>query len=117
MSQVRSDAVLPIRGDVDSLVSAVDTLGRFSVEQDTRPVTAAYAMGTLDDLVLANGVFTVMLPKVVDAQRKRYIVKNTGVGVVTVNGNGVNIDGAATLALAAFEVADLLQDGSQWWRL
>jgi hypothetical protein len=90
-------------------------LPAFTTEQDSRTVTATYTLDPLDDLILANGTFTVTMPLIANAQRKRYTVKRVGAGAVTVDGNGVNIDTAATYILSPQESLDLMHDGSQWY--
>jgi len=124
MSRVRSEEVSPDPRDSFSIVDSIRTLGRFSLEQDTRTVTATYSMDLEDDLVLADatgGAFTVTLPFVADAQRKVYWVKrlNGGGNAVTVSGRtGENIDGALTVVLGAqYDRLAVLHNGTQWWRV
>lgn len=64
-------------------------------------VTGAYAAKEDDDIIIANGTFTVTLPTITDKNiGKRIEVKNTGTGVITVAGAGVQtIDGQATQSI------------------
>lgn len=87
-----------------------------------RAVTATYNMMPEDTVVLGNatgGAFSVFLPPVSVAENKRYAVKrlNAGANAVTVDGNGANIDGAASVALAAqYDRIEVVHDGTNWHR-
>lgn len=84
----------------------------------TASLTAAYTVATTDNrkLFLANGTFTITLPAAATAGDGFAIgVRNTGTGTITVDGNAAEqIDGAATLGIAANSAAILVCDGSAW---
>lgn len=74
-------------------------------------------LSATDDIMLAGGTITISLPTAATAQFKPYIVKNVGVGVITVNVSGgiEQIDGAATYTLAANQVAWFIPWGTSAW--
>jgi hypothetical protein len=82
-------------------------------------VTAAYTATVTDDLVFADGTFTVTLPSVTDAIGKRIIVKNIGAGTVTLSAAGTTqIDGAGSPGVVSLttsaRVAEVVSVGSMW---
>ena len=77
----------------------------------------AYTTTADDDVVLANGTFTVTL--IASASAVRTItIKNIGTGTITIDGNGSEtIDGSTTVSLSTqYEDAILEPDGSNWHR-
>lgn len=81
--------------------------------------TANYAMVPLDGLVLASGTITITLPDVSQADvliGKRYTVKNTGTGTVTVAPVAGTIDGAANTTMTVqYSSLDFVTDGTNWF--
>ena len=79
--------------------------------------TAAYNPAVNRDIILMNGTYTVTLngsPSADDIVD----VKNIGTGTVTIDGNGNNIDGSATLVLyGLYESVSLVNDGTNWWSI
>ena len=68
-------------------------------------------------LVTANNK-TITLPAATMTKNKRYTVKNAGGSVTTtvVQGASGNIDGAANYTTtAAYEAADFISDGTNYW--
>ena len=83
---------------------------------NTVSVTATYAANINDGVILANGTFTVTLPDAEQCKNKRYVVKNSGVGTITIVSSSGNIDGAANIVLSVtMESVDLVSDGTNWW--
>jgi hypothetical protein len=84
-----------------------------------RTVTATYAITAADEIILANGTFTVTLPTAVGVVGKRYTVKNTGVGTITVaRTSSQNIDGAASnLSLSTSKRAVVLVSDNAGWQI
>jgi len=83
-----------------------------------RTVTAAYQAVLTDSVILINGNITVTLPTAATAAGKIITCKaiNAGGGTRTVDGNGANIDGAATWTTTTQYVAQrFASDGTQWW--
>lgn len=86
---------------------------------------AAYTATLADSILLCNSgaAQTITLPTAATIPANygilpvglTYTVKQTGVGAVTVNGNGANIDGAATYAIPAqYNGIKVVWDGSTW---
>lgn len=77
--------------------------------------TAAYTMAVTDDVVLANGTFTVTLPPAAGNLRRR-VVKNIGTGTVTVAPAAGLIDGAASKALTVqYDKVEVVSNGTDWF--
>lgn len=81
---------------------------------DVTTLTGAATLTSTYEVYLCDGTFTVTLPSSPNADRT-FTVKNVGAGTVTVDGDGNNIDGAGTKALAQYEAIQVYGDGSQWW--
>ena len=84
-------------------------------------VTSAYT-AEFWDTVLANGTFTVTLPEVdtpVANRSKEIVIKNSGVGTITVNQFGTeSIDGStASVVLASHESIWLVANVAGWFVL
>lgn len=78
--------------------------------------TANYTFTDFDYLVdcTANS-FNVFLPTAVGKEGRVYVIKNSGVGIVTLDANGTEtIDGALTLTLATKVCYTVASDGSNW---
>jgi hypothetical protein len=78
--------------------------------------TANYTFTDFDYLVdcTANS-FNVFLPTAVGKEGRVYVIKNSGVGIVTLDANGAEtIDGALTLTLATKVCYTVASDGSNW---
>jgi len=78
--------------------------------------TTTYTIATSDDIVICtSGTFTVTLPTAVSATGDMYRVKNSGAGVITLDGNGAQtIDGAANHVLNQFDSLTVVSDGTNW---
>ena len=63
-----------------------------------------------------SGTFSVLLPTAVGVQGVKYTLKNSGVGVITLDADGAEtIDGALTAILTAqYESIMLVSDGAAW---
>jgi hypothetical protein len=79
--------------------------------------TGAYT-ATNDDYVIdcTSGTFTVTLPASSGRTGRILIIKNSGAGTITVDGNGAEtIDGAATYSLAVqYATVQIISDGTNW---
>jgi hypothetical protein len=79
--------------------------------------TGAYT-ATNDDYVIdcTSGTFTVTLPPSSGRTGRILIIKNSGAGTITVDGNGAEtIDGAATYSLAVqYATVQIMSDGTNW---
>lgn len=79
--------------------------------------TGTYTIDNTDCVVnCTSGSFTVTLPTAVSIEGQYFIIKNTGTGVITVDGYGSEtIDGAANKILAVQnESITVISDGSNW---
>jgi hypothetical protein len=79
-----------------------------------RAVTTTDTITSTDYLLDCTGTFTITLPTAVGFTGE-YIIKNTGTGIITVDGNGSQtIDGVTTFALIEDEVITLRSTGTNW---
>lgn len=69
-----------------------------------------------DDAVFITDTATITLPTAVGIPGKIYILKNTGVGTVTIKATGAQtIDGDATVALGAqYDRLEIISNGANW---
>ena len=89
----------------------------------TNPIQSAFRNITSTDTFTAgdytinctSGTYTVNLPTAVGIQGKIYILKNSGTGTITLDGNGSEtIDGQLTRALAQYVAWTVQSDGTNW---
>lgn len=104
----------------DSIRNSVNAgnLGSISIPA----ITSSITLGVSDSTVLCDatgGAFTVTLPSVSTFVGFKYNIKkiDTSGNDVTVDGDGVNIDGTATKLLSGpgFPSMTVHSDGTQWW--
>lgn len=79
--------------------------------------TANYTVDNLDCVVNCTAnTFTVTLPTAVGCEGQYFIVKNSGAGVITIEGDGTEtIDGASNKTLSVqYESMTLVSDGANW---
>ena len=78
--------------------------------------TANYTLTSTDYTVnCTSGTFTITLPTSVGIGGKVYNVKNTGVGIITVDANGTQtIDGELTQSVFGGESLLIQSTGSNW---
>lgn len=124
-------AIVPvIKGDTwaDKLfmctTDSVTTMGTSAIEfaelgsGDYLAKTGAYTATKADlgKTLDCDGTFTVDLPSAVGVKGKVLIIKNSGAGTITVDGNGSEtIDGAATKSLAVqYEGIKIQSTGANW---
>lgn len=80
--------------------------------------TGAYTATAADEVLLCNGTFTLTLPAAASNTRRRYSIRNTGAGTVTIDPNAAElINGAATLALTGGQFSTIVCDGSAWFTI
>lgn len=78
--------------------------------------TTTYTV-TSDDYTVdcTTGTFTVTLPTAVGITGKVFVIKNSGSGVITVDGDGSEtIDGATTQSLNQYDSITVQSNGSNW---
>jgi len=79
--------------------------------------TSTYTVDNEDCIVnCTSGTFTVTLPTAVGLTGQYFVVKNSGTGVITIDGDGAEtIDGAANKILAVqYESMTLVSNGANW---
>lgn len=79
--------------------------------------TSTYVVDNLDCVVnCTSGTFTVTLPTAVGIEGQYFIIKNSGTGVITIDGDGSEtIDGAGNKILAVqYESMTVVSNGSNW---
>lgn len=79
--------------------------------------TSAYTATATDDIIdCTSGTFTVTLPTAVGIAGKELNIKNSGTGVITIDGNAAEtIDGDATKTITTrYQVLTLVSNGSNW---
>jgi hypothetical protein len=98
-------------GDGSWVVPTISKIGYTVVSK-----VALYTAVTTDEVVLANGTFTVTLYTCVGNANRTIIVKNTGTGTITIDANAAEtIDGALTFASSTqYQSLTLVCDGTSW---
>jgi hypothetical protein len=84
----------------------------------TKTVTSNYTVEVTDSVILINGDITVTLPAIKKVGPKKITVKviNAGGGTRTVDGGGVNIDGASSVtSTTQYDAWDFVNDGSNYF--
>lgn len=79
--------------------------------------TSTYTVDNEDCIVnCTSGTFTVTLPTAVGLTGQYFVVKNSGTGVITIDGDGAEtIDGAANKILAVqYESMTVISNGANW---
>jgi len=102
-------------GSIPTLTSTQFTTQSFSAL--TTAKTANYTTAFNDYFIdCTSGTFTVTLQAAASYQGRVLIIKNSGAGTITVDGNGAEtIDGAATYSLAVqYATVQIMSDGTNW---
>ena len=90
------------------------------VGQTTLPFTnqtGAYTVDNTDCIINCTAnTFTVTLPTAVGIEGQYFVVKNSGTGVITIDGNGSEtIDGQLNKTLAVqYESMTVISNGANW---
>lgn len=78
-------------------------------------VVDTYTILLTDDIIEATtGTFSVFLPAIPSVMGEPHTTTNSGAGVITLDGNGNNINGVATRTLATDESAAAVWNGTEW---
>lgn len=78
-------------------------------------ITAEYTIVNTDKVVEAkSGTFDVFLPATPFLVGQWFVITNSGAGVVTLDGNGNNINGLATNTITTDESRTVLWNGTEW---
>jgi hypothetical protein len=117
---IRGDGYLTVNGSTNNGVDKLLVNGSISgvgFKQAYVTKTGAYT-ATNDDYVIdcTSGTFTATLPASSGRTGRILIIKNSGAGTITVDGNGAEtIDGAATYSLAVqYATIQIISDGTNW---
>lgn len=93
------------------------------IEESLNPVvtgfrqeSAAYTIDTDDHIIeLTSNTFTVTLPTAVGITGQQFIIKNSGSGTITLDGDGAEtIDGAASVNLAQYDYITVVSNGTDF---
>ena len=78
--------------------------------------SATYTILLTDDVIdFTANTFTATLPTAVGIKGKYFDIKNSGAGIVTLEGDGSEtIDGSLNETLAAGDAISVLSDGANW---
>lgn len=78
--------------------------------------SAAYTLTPADVVVECTAnTFTITLPTAVDISGKKYTIKNSGAGVITVDADDTEtIDGATTKTLNQYDSITIVSNNSNW---
>ncbi len=98
---------------------AMDSSGSNFAGAIIYPVTSVSATHTTDEddyiINCTANTFTVNLIAVGGLAGRTYIIKNSGSGVITVDGDGTEtIDGATTVDLNQYDSITVVSDGTNW---
>jgi hypothetical protein len=102
-------------GTIPTLTSTQFLTQSFSAQTNAK--TANYTTAFNDYFIdCTSGTFTVTLQAAASYQGRVLIIKNSGAGTITVDGNGAEtIDGAATYSLAVqYATVQIMSDGTNW---
>jgi hypothetical protein len=102
-------------GSIPTLTSTQFTTQSFSAL--TTAKTANYTTAFNDYFIdCTSGTFTVTLQAAASYQGRVLIIKNSGAGTITVDGNGAEtIDGATTYSLSVqYATVQIMSDGTNW---
>jgi len=77
--------------------------------------TGDYTITDSDYLINCTGTITISLPTAVGRAGQEYCIKNSGVGVVTVDPDGTEtIDGELTKLLSQYDAMKIMSTGINW---
>jgi hypothetical protein len=117
---IGGDGWLTVNGSTNNGVDKLQVVGSLTatgMQQKYLARTTAYTATTSDYLIdCTSGTFTVTLYAASGNAGRILMVKNSGAGTITVDGNGAEtIDGAATYSLSVqYATVQLMCDGTNW---
>lgn len=102
--------ICTIKNTIIKLCNSVAKLKAYTFVEDT------YTVLLTDNVIEANGTFTITLPTAIDIAGYKFTIKNSGIGVITIEGDGTEtIDGALTNVLASqYDKISLVSNGANW---
>jgi len=90
-------------------------LNRYASKVVVSSFTSDGTLTANDELVLCSGTFTVTLPPAKSSEGKVYHIKNTGTGVIKVDGNSSEtIDGETDVDLNEDDCMGITSDATEW---
>lgn len=93
-----------------------DESGHITMKYVFTIVTGPYTVLLTDQIVLCNGTFTVTLPAAATCAGQGFRIKNIGLGIVTLVGDGGEmIEKETEQELWESDCIGIMSDGSQWW--
>jgi hypothetical protein len=114
------DGWLTVNGSTNNGVDKLQVVGSLTatgMQQKYLARTTAYTATTSDYLIdCTSGTFTVTLYAASGNAGRILTIKNSGVGIITVDGNGAEtIDGSATFGLSLqYDFVQIMCDGTNW---
>ena len=90
--------------------------GKHVSRKSFRSESSAYTTVITDEVINCTAnTFTVTLMSAVGIDGKPFTIKNSGMGIITVDGDGAEtIDGVATQTLLMNESITVMSDGANW---
>jgi len=100
----------------DALTNSAPTFDGSSLTYSVRSLATTGVFSSTDYTIkCTSGTFTVTLPTAVGITGRVYVLKNSGVGTITLDGNGTEtIDGSLTVTANADDSYTVQSDGSNW---
>lgn len=88
----------------------------FADEDTLRSITATDTFAATDKTInCSSGTYTVNLPTAAGIQGKKFVLKNSGAGTITLDGDGSEtIDGTITKAVTTTNAVTVQSDGANW---
>lgn len=93
---------------------------RSGSRQSVYTITGAYTLDATNDIVLANGTFTVKLPAIVADEYPVWRVMNIGSGTITIDATTdatTYINDATSDTLAQYDGVTITNDGTAYWEI
>ena len=87
------------------------------VVKNWKQKSAIYTVDPLTDygIETTTNTFTITLPTAVGIGGQEFVIKNSGTGVVTIDGDGTEtIDGYLTISLTQYDALTLASNGANW---
>jgi hypothetical protein len=117
---IGGDGWLTVNGSSNNGVDKLQVVGSIAaigMKQNYVAKTGAYTATDADYVIdCTSGTFTVTLPASSGRTGRILIIKNSGAGTITVDGNASEtIDGAATYSLSVqYATVQIMSDGTNW---
>ena len=93
-----------------------ETISGADIPTNTNPQTTTYTALTTDDVITADGTFTITLYTAVGNNGRKLTIKNIGTGTITIDGNGSQtIDGSLTAVIYVQNVSLVLVSNNTNW--